>query len=88
LKKQIPQWIYETDATLDQREEAEGKTFGFKYLVEGIAEAYAMISPQKDNYFEVKIPITQKSDPYGWILFSILFLLIAGGIAIWYVRRK
>ena len=58
LKKQIPQWITEKNIEDDTKKEIlSDKTFGLKYWVEGIAEAYKTIYPNDRNYFECTIPI-------------------------------
>ena len=57
LKKQIPAWVYATSTDDDTTGDAlKAKTFGFKYLIEGIAEAYQTIAPS-NNYFETTIKI-------------------------------
>ena len=57
LKRQLPKWVDETSTEDDTNIEAIGnKTFGFKYLMEGISEAYQTSSPSK-NYFELTIKI-------------------------------
>ncbi|KAA6307947.1 hypothetical protein EZS27_040380 [termite gut metagenome] len=60
LKKQIPQWVYDTN-TEDDTNIRNGldKTFGVKYLIEGISEAYQVIYPKDKNYFECNISIKQ-----------------------------
>lgn len=55
FKKSIPGWIYEVSTESDiTNEEREGKTFGFSYLVEGIAMAYDY--NKESVYF--KLPLT------------------------------
>lgn len=58
LKKQMPQWIDHTNIIndIDIRSSLD-KTFGIKYLVEGIAEAYQIIYPYDKNFFEFEIEI-------------------------------
>jgi len=57
LKRQMPKWVEETSTEDDTNIRAIGsKTFGFKYLMEGISEAYQTASPSK-KYFELKITI-------------------------------
>lgn len=57
LKKQIPKWVYNTSTNDDTNiKELGSKTFGFKYLVEGINEA-AQAKASSDNYFEINIKI-------------------------------
>jgi len=57
LKKQIPKWVYNTSTTDDTNIKALGsKTFGFKYLLEGISEATESKTSSK-NYFEINIKI-------------------------------
>jgi len=59
LKRQLPKWVEETSTEDDTNIKSIGsKTFGFKYLIEGISEAYQTSSPSK-NYFEIKIKINK-----------------------------
>lgn len=65
----LPRWVEEANTEDDSDikdnadEETLGKTFGIKYMIEGIAEAYQEIFrknyPGKalDKYFEIEIPI-------------------------------
>lgn len=56
LTKQIPAWIDSLNIIDDKDIKSNlDKTFGFKYLVEGIAEAYQTIYPKDKNYFEFEI---------------------------------
>jgi len=58
LKKQIPQWVYQSDTEDDTTaEKLKDTTFGLKYWVEGIAEAYEEIHKDNQNYFECSISI-------------------------------
>ena len=60
LKKQIPQWVYDSNTIDDtSREKLAGKTFGLKYWVEGIAEAYQIIYPDDKYFFEFEIKINK-----------------------------
>jgi hypothetical protein len=60
LKKQMPQWIAETNITNDQNIRSNlDKTFGIKYLIEGIADAYQIIYPNDRHFFEFEIKIRQ-----------------------------
>jgi hypothetical protein len=58
LKKQMPEWI-EQSSTSDDTDihQCLDKTFGFKYMIEGIAEAYQAIYPNDNNYFKCIIEI-------------------------------
>jgi hypothetical protein len=57
LKKQIPKWVYETNTNDDSNlNQNSNKTFGIKYLIEGINEAYETESKNND-YFELTINI-------------------------------
>lgn len=59
LKKAIPGWVYKTSTNDDTNlKSGDGKTFGFKYLVEGINEA-ARDKADSDNYFNITIKINQ-----------------------------
>jgi len=66
MKKQMPQWVYtshtEDDTNPNPRtdkspENLKEKTFGLKFWVEGITEAYETIYPDNKNYFECTISI-------------------------------
>jgi len=58
LKKQMPQWIEQTNIVDDKNIKKDlDKTFGIKYLIEGIAEAYQIIYPDDKNFFEFDIKI-------------------------------
>lgn len=59
LKKQVPQWIEES-SILDDTKPAKlegGKSFGLKYWISGISEAYEELYPEDKNYFQVRINI-------------------------------
>lgn len=58
LKKQIPQWVFNSSSEDDtEQRKLAGKTFGLKYWVEGIFEAYETIYPESKNYFECTVTI-------------------------------
>ena len=58
LKKQMPQWIEQTNIIDDKNIKNNlDKTFGIKYLIEGIAESYQIIYPEDKNFFEFEIKI-------------------------------
>jgi hypothetical protein len=58
LKKQMPQWIELTNIIDDKNIKNNlDKTFGIKYLIEGIAESYQIIYPEDKNFFEFEIKI-------------------------------
>jgi hypothetical protein len=58
LKKQIPQWVYASNTEDDtNQDKLVDKTFGLKYWVEGISEAYQTIYPDDKNFFEFEIKI-------------------------------
>lgn len=58
LKKQVPQWIEQTNIIDDSNILKNiDKTFGIKYLIDGIAEAYETLYPNDKNYFEIEIKI-------------------------------
>lgn len=58
LKKQMPQWVNNSNTEEDiNKDKLAGKTFGLKYWVEGITEAYETIYPNNKNYFECLISI-------------------------------
>jgi len=57
LAKNAPEWIANTNIEDDTNVEANiGKTFGFKYLAEGISEAYE-IATKSNTYAELPIKI-------------------------------
>jgi len=57
LKRQLPRWVATTSTEDDtDARSITNKTFGFKYLMEGISEAYETTS-QSSNYFELQIKI-------------------------------
>jgi hypothetical protein len=57
LKKQIPNWVYSTTTNDDSNIlESPNSTFGIKYLIEGITEAYETES-KNSNYLELTINI-------------------------------
>lgn len=57
LNKQIPQWVYTTSTNDDSNVlQSPKRTFGLKYLVEGISEAYETKS-KDNNYLELTINI-------------------------------
>lgn len=57
LKKQIPSWVDETNTNDDSKiKDNLNKTFGIKYLFEGIHEAYGLESGNS-NYLELTIKI-------------------------------
>jgi len=61
LRKQVPGWI-EDCSILDDRgaDKLEGgKTFGLKYWVYGISEAYEELYPEDKNYYHVTITINK-----------------------------
>jgi hypothetical protein len=68
----LPEWIENSNTVDDSEikndadEQTLGKTFGIKYMIEGIADAYGEIfrknHPDKaiDKYFEIEIPVTHE----------------------------
>ena len=57
LNKQIPQWVYTTSTNDDSNVlQSPNRTFGLKYLIEGISEAYETKS-KDNNYLELSINI-------------------------------
>ena len=62
LMKKIPQWVedFTDDDGLGEDAALSGKTFGLRYVVNGIAEAFDFdISEQTSYYTELKIDINQ-----------------------------
>jgi hypothetical protein len=54
----MPQWITDSNTEDDtDKSKLVGKTFGLKYWIDGIAEAYETIYPENKNYFECSISI-------------------------------
>ena len=62
LRNILPGWIAEKnsddDTKINQANQLT-KTFGLKYLVEGIFEAYKSKNNNKDTYFEINISVNQ-----------------------------
>jgi hypothetical protein len=90
MKKQIPEWVYRTDTEDDRDVEASlTKTFGFKYLVEGVSEAYETLSDKKDYYFELEVPVRKASaSNTGKIIVVLLILATIAGLLYTYLKRK
>jgi len=64
LKNNLPQWVTELNSDNDihiNTPEQLGKTFGIKYLVEGIYEAYKAKKniKEKDTFLEINISVNQ-----------------------------
>lgn len=61
LKKQVPQWIEKCSILDDTKADnlKGGKSFGLKYWIEGISEAYEELYPNDVNYFEVTVKINK-----------------------------
>jgi hypothetical protein len=58
LKNQIPSWVYQTSTDDDTKSKNTlNRTFGFKYLIEGISEANKVINPKSGNFLEMNIVI-------------------------------
>lgn len=59
LKKQMPGWIEASNIMddTDPKRLVNGKSFGLKYWIEGIAEAYEKIYPDEKNYYKLEIKI-------------------------------
>ncbi len=58
----VPEWIKEINSEDDQIITVPGeteKTFGFRYLVEGIYEAYKLRNNNNDNLYEINISVNQ-----------------------------
>jgi len=90
MKKQIPDWVFQTD-TEDDRDIQSSltKTFGFKYLVEGVSEAYETLSDKKDHYFELEVPVRKASaSNTGKIIVVLLILATIAGLLYTYLKRK
>ena len=61
LKKQVPGWI-EDCSILDDTGASKlegGKSFGLKYWIYGISEAYEELYPEDKNYYQVTITINK-----------------------------
>lgn len=61
LKKQVPGWIEEC-SILDDTQSSKlegGKSFGLKFWIHGISEAYEEIYPEDKNYYQVFININK-----------------------------
>lgn len=59
FKKQVPGWIDDSNIMDDTNANCllGGKSFGLKYWIEGIAEAYEKIYPEEKNYYKIDIKI-------------------------------
>ncbi|WNJ20053.1 hypothetical protein [Pontibacter sp. G13] len=64
LKKDLPQWVYDSSTEDDVRvgkdknSPANERTFGFKYVIEGVSEAFEGVGNEKVNtYFELNFQI-------------------------------
>ncbi len=91
LKNRIPQWVYTTDTNDDINiMNCLDKTFGFKYLIEGVDEAYKIISGSNDTYFTVNISIKKaaQSSAIKTIFIFIVLALIAAAIFILIKKLK
>ena len=50
LTNQIPKWVFATNTNSDDNVATiQGKTFGFKYLIEGVNEAYSLKNNNQNN---------------------------------------
>ncbi|MCX6235960.1 MAG: hypothetical protein NTY07_00145 [Bacteroidia bacterium] len=62
LKNKLPQWVTNINSDDDTNINAKGelnKTFGIKYLIEGIYEAYKTKNNNKETFFEINISVNQ-----------------------------
>lgn len=61
LKKQVPGWIEECNILDDTKPSnlVGGKSFGLKFWIHGISEAYEEIYPEDKNYFTIKIYVNK-----------------------------
>lgn len=58
LENKIPDWINLTSTENDTNlNSSKNKTFGFKYLIEGISEANQIINPKSKDFFEMNLTI-------------------------------
>lgn len=59
FKRKLPQWIYNTDSKDDQiQDETElTKTFGFRYMVEGVSDAFQSVAKEQNAFFKIKVII-------------------------------
>ncbi len=59
FKKQMPGWIEDSNIMddTDANYLLGGKSFGLKYWIEGIAEAYEKIYPEEKDYYKIDIKI-------------------------------
>lgn len=59
LKKQVPRWIDECNTLDDTNSEKlkGGKSFGLKYWISGVSEAYELLYPDDKNYFKINVNI-------------------------------
>lgn len=60
LKKQMPLWIENSNTENDtDKNNLNSKTFGLMYWIRGITEAYEIIYPNNNNFFEFTITINK-----------------------------
>ena len=89
LKKQIPKWVFDSDTIDDTNiNQCLDKTFGFKYLIEGVEQAYSTISEGENTFLKISIPIkktTESSFGKGFLIFLIIVIL--GGIIFFVIRK-
>ena len=59
LKRTVPKWIYDTNSQDDRVQTGEelNKTFGFKYMVEGVADAYQSVNKGQESFFKFGVTI-------------------------------
>jgi hypothetical protein len=58
LKKKVPRWVAATNCTDDKNiKDLLDKTFGIKYFVEGVYEAYIQHNPEQQSFFNITVTI-------------------------------
>lgn len=61
FRNKVPEWIYDSSSTddtkIDSDPKEQNKTFGFKYLVEGINDAYKQLINDSEFFFTININI-------------------------------
>lgn len=88
IKKQVPNWVVQTNTNIDSPGEAiKGKTFGIKYLIGGIQEAYDILG-KKDYYVQLSIPIKRNSGAPVWLIILGVIILVPSMILFTLKSRK
>ena len=88
IKYSIPEWVKNTGSDIDDDpmdSKQQKQTFGFKYLMMGVSEAY--IANNDSLQFKIPITINKNSPKNGlpWVLFFAISIFLAVFI---YIKNK